>query len=54
MNLYKELGELNTEEELQNFELKLIDRFEALPKQATDLLDSVRIKWLAKKLGLEK
>ena len=54
LNLYKELGELNTEEELQNFELKLIDRFGALPKQATDLLDSVRIKWLAKKLGLER
>ncbi len=54
LNLYKELGELNTEEELQNFELKLIDRFGALPKQASDLLDSVQIKWLAKKLGLER
>lgn len=54
LNLYKELGELNSEEELQNFELKLIDRFGVLPKQAIDLLDSVRIKWLAKKLGLER
>ena len=54
LNLYKELGELNSEEELQNFELKLIDRFGTLPKQAIDLLDSVRIKWFAKKLGLER
>lgn len=54
LNLYKELGELNTEEELQNFEAQLIDRFGKLPKQAIDLLDSVRIKWIAKRLGLER
>jgi len=52
--LYKELSELKTEEELQDFEKKLIDRFGELPLQAIDLLDSVRIKWLAKNLGLER
>jgi len=54
LTLYKELSELKNEEELQGFEKKLIDRFGELPLQAIDLLDSVRIKWLAKNLGLER
>ena len=54
LSLYKELSELKTEEELLTFENKLKDRFGELPLQSIDLLDSVRIKWLAKKLGLER
>ena len=52
--LYKELGELESEEELKEFEKKLKDRFGEIPSQVDDLLDSVRIKWIAKKLGIEK
>ena len=52
--LYNELGTLKTEEQLGAFEQKLIDRFGALPKQATALLNSVRIKWIATRIGLEK
>jgi len=52
--LYNELGTIKTEEQLQAFEQKLIDRFGALPKQATALLNSVRIKWIATRIGLEK
>jgi len=54
LNLYNELSTLETEEELQQYEQRLIDRFGELPFQAVDLLDSVRLKWFAKKLGLEK
>ena len=54
LSLYHKLGELKTEIELQDFEKQLIDRFGELPSEVDDLLDSVRIKWLAKKLGLEK
>ena len=54
LSLYNELSALNTEEELQEFEKQIIDRFGELPTQVVDLFDSVRIKWLAKKLGLEK
>ena len=39
---------------LQQYEQRLIDRFGELPIQAVDLLDSVRLKWFAKQLGLEK
>lgn len=54
LNLYTELNGLKTEEELAAFETRLIDRFGELPKQADDLLNSVRIKWVATHYGLEK
>ncbi|WP_203256503.1 transcription-repair coupling factor [Hyunsoonleella ulvae] len=54
LNLYTQLNNLKTEEELQKFELELIDRFGELPQQVTDLLNSVQIKWLATKIGFEK
>jgi transcription-repair coupling factor (superfamily II helicase) len=54
IRLYKELDEIATEESLQNFEKKLIDRFGALPPPAASLLDIVRIKWIAIQLGIEK
>lgn len=54
LNLYTELNNLKTEEELQAFEQRLVDRFGELPAEAVDLLNSVRIKWIASKIGLEK
>jgi len=54
LNLYNELSNLKTEEELQAFEQRLIDRFGALPGQAKSLLDSLRIKWIAVEFGVEK
>ena len=54
LNLYTQLNNLKTEEELHIFEMDLIDRFGELPKQVTDLLNSVQIKWLATKIGFEK
>jgi transcription-repair coupling factor (superfamily II helicase) len=54
LNLYNELGNLKTEEELQAFETKLIDRFGPLPKEAKALLNSIRIKWFATHMGIEK
>jgi len=54
LNLYTKLNELKTEDELLQFETELVDRFGELPSQVKDLLNSVRIKWIATKLGLEK
>lgn len=54
LNLYNELAGIESEGELQAYEQRLVDRFGELPIQAVDLLDSVRIKWLAKALGLER
>ncbi|MBK0369768.1 transcription-repair coupling factor [Flavobacterium agrisoli] len=52
--LYNELGAIKTEQELQEYERKLIDRFGPLPKEAVALLNSIRIKWIATKVGIEK
>lgn len=54
LNLYTKLNELKTEAELQKFEKELLDRFGEMPKEAEDLLNSVRIKWIAISMGLER
>ena len=54
LNLYTKLNELKNEAELQKFEKELLDRFGEMPKQAVDLLNSVRIKWMAISMGLER
>jgi transcription-repair coupling factor (superfamily II helicase) len=54
LNLYTKLNELKSEEELQKFEKELQDRFGKLPDQAMDLLNSVRVKWIAISMGLER
>ncbi|MEM0517590.1 transcription-repair coupling factor [Aequorivita flava] len=54
LNLYTKLNELKNEAELQKFEKELLDRFGEMPKQAEDLLNSVRIKWIAISMGLER
>ncbi|PHQ56040.1 MAG: transcription-repair coupling factor [Lutibacter sp.] len=54
LNLYNKLSELKTEENLRQFEMELIDRFGELPIQVEDLLNSVRLKWAAKYLGIER
>lgn len=54
LNLYNELSTIESEDALLEYEQRMVDRFGELPIQAVDLLDSVRIKWLAKQLGLER
>jgi transcription-repair coupling factor (superfamily II helicase) len=54
IRLYKELNDIENENALFAFEKKLIDRFGPVPAPASALLDIVRIKWIAVKLGIEK
>jgi transcription-repair coupling factor (superfamily II helicase) len=54
LSLYNKLGTLEKEEEIKIFEGEIVDRFGEIPSEVSDLLDSVRIKWLAKDLGLDK
>jgi transcription-repair coupling factor (superfamily II helicase) len=54
IRLYKELNEIDSDDILLLFEKKLIDRFGNIPPPAEALLDIVRIKWIAVKLGIEK
>ena len=54
LTLYTELNQVKDEAALQKFEAQLVDRFGELPEEAQDLLNSVRIKWIANSIGLEK
>lgn len=54
LNLYTRLNELQTKEELETYRKELVDRFGPLPEEAEDLLTSLKIKWIAKKIGLER
>jgi transcription-repair coupling factor (superfamily II helicase) len=52
--LYKDLDNLETEGELEAFGKKLIDRFGAIPKPTIELMNTIRMRWLAKEMGFEK
>lgn len=54
LNLYNELGAIKNEEELQLFQKRLIDRFGPMPPRAIALMNSIRIKWIATRVGIEK
>ncbi|MEQ5792326.1 transcription-repair coupling factor [Muricauda sp. NFXS6] len=54
LNLYTQLNDVEDEEGLQKFEAQLVDRFGELPEPVVDLMNSVRVKWIATHIGLEK
>ncbi len=54
LNLYTELNNTRRLEELERFRSELTDRFGELPQPASDLLESMKIKWVAQELGLER
>jgi transcription-repair coupling factor (superfamily II helicase) len=54
VRLYRELDNTENEDALQKFEKQLIDRFGPIPEPTLELLNVVRLRWLAKLLGFEK
>jgi transcription-repair coupling factor (superfamily II helicase) len=54
LRLYREIDSMSKEEDLQAFESRLIDRFGALPEAAQELLNVVRLRWEAVRLGMER
>ncbi len=54
LKLYRELDSTQTEDALQAFESRLIDRFGPLPEAPKELLNVVRLRWEAIRLGLER
>ena len=54
MLLYRELDNLENERQLQRFENSLRDRFGKIPPESTGLLDIVRLRWNALRLGIER
>lgn len=54
LSLYKELDNIQTEEILDQFRDKLIDRFGPIPNQTQQLIITIRMRWIAKKIGFER
>ena len=54
LKLYRELDSTKDEEALRAFESRLVDRFGPLPHAARELLDVVRLRWEAIRLGMER
>ena len=54
LSLYKQLNAQETDAELATFRLQLEDRFGKIPPQTEELLETVKMRRLAKQIGLEK
>ena len=54
LRLYRRLDNITDEAEMERFVAELEDRFGRLPKEARALVDVVRLRWKAMKLGIEK
>jgi len=52
--LYKELDDISTEEGMENYTKQLIDRFGEIPKPTIALIETMRLRWLAREIGFEK
>lgn len=52
--LYRQLDDSKSEDDLTAFEKQLSDRFGPIPEKTKRLMDIVRLRWLAMKLGFEK
>lgn len=52
--LYTELTKIETEEGLRSYENQLRDRFGPIPREVKELMNAMRLQWLAKEIGFEK
>jgi transcription-repair coupling factor (superfamily II helicase) len=48
------LDNAETEVELEHFAKNLVDRFGAIPKPTLELINTIRLRWIAKEMGFEK
>ncbi|MCC5943849.1 MAG: transcription-repair coupling factor [Bernardetiaceae bacterium] len=54
LNLYIQADRLKSEQELLTFKQQLKDRFGAFPPAVEEWLETVELRWLAEKVGIEK
>lgn len=54
LKIYREIADLKNEEQLQQYQKVLVDRFGPTPESLDRFFDSMRIKWYAKEIGFEK
>lgn len=54
VSLYRRLDNINQESELETFEKEVVDRFGQMPDEVIQLINVVRLRWGAQRLGIEK
>jgi transcription-repair coupling factor (superfamily II helicase) len=52
--IYRQLDDITNEPDLQKFSLSLLDRFGPMPEPVLQLLDGIRLRWVATMLGFER
>src|SRR5262249_31339238 len=52
--LYKDLDSITDKVALQKYRESLRDRFGPLPYQAEELIETIKLRWVAERLGFEK
>jgi transcription-repair coupling factor (superfamily II helicase) len=54
LSLYKKLDEIDNEKDLVQFKNQLLDRFGQIPQPTEELLQSIKLRWMAGKIGFTK
>jgi len=54
LSLYKELDSLETDDELEKFRERMIDRFGPIPLQTQELINTITLRKMARDIGFEK
>lgn len=54
LSLYRQLDDSRSEDDLNRFEVMLRDRFGPIPSQVEELMDTVRLRWMAMDIGFER
>ncbi|MDO1445118.1 transcription-repair coupling factor [Rhodocytophaga aerolata] len=54
LSLYAQLDNIKDEEGLKKFQATITDRFGPMPEEVKDLVETVQLRWVAEKIGLEK
>ncbi|MHA7130558.1 transcription-repair coupling factor [Algoriphagus namhaensis] len=54
LSLYSKLDGIKNEEELEKFAQMLLDRFGPIPEVVQELMETVCLRWIAERMGIEK
>jgi len=54
LNIYKEIDDLEREDQLETYLKNLRDRFGPVPVEVNELMNAIRLRWKGKSLGFEK
>ena len=54
LSIYKDLNDCANEEEIGIWAENMVDRFGEMPESVVELMDTIRMRWIGKELGIER